>query len=43
MYKISVRQPEGKKPVGISRSRREDNIKSDFREVGYGVGSYSSL
>jgi hypothetical protein len=36
-YKILVEKPEGKKPLGRSRHRCENNIKMGFREVGWGV------
>jgi hypothetical protein len=32
-YRILVRKPEGKKPLGRPRSRRVDNIKMDHREI----------
>jgi hypothetical protein len=32
-----VAKPEGKRPFGIPRRRREDNIKMDLQEVGCGV------
>jgi hypothetical protein len=32
-YKMLVRKPEGRKPLGKSRNRWEDNIKVDFRET----------
>jgi len=31
-----VRKPEGKRPLGRPRRRREDNIKMDPQEVGCG-------
>jgi hypothetical protein len=31
-YKILVRKPEAKRPLGRCRSRWEDNIKMDLRE-----------
>jgi len=31
-----VGKPEGKKPFGRPRPRREDNIKMDLQEVGCG-------
>jgi hypothetical protein len=31
-----VGKPEGKRPVGRPRHRREDNIKMDLREIGWG-------
>jgi hypothetical protein len=33
-YRILVRKPEGKRPLGKPRRRWVDNIKMDFREVG---------
>jgi hypothetical protein len=35
---VLVGKPEGKKPLGRPRSRWEDNIKMDLREVGWGYG-----
>jgi hypothetical protein len=35
-YRILVVKPEGKRPLGITRRRRVDNIKMDFREIGWG-------
>jgi hypothetical protein len=34
--RIFVGKPEGKRPVGIPRSGRVDNIKMDLREIGWG-------
>ncbi|KAJ4429845.1 hypothetical protein ANN_22049 [Periplaneta americana] len=34
-YRVLVGRPEGKRPLGRPRCRREDNIKMDLREVGY--------
>ncbi|KAJ4442930.1 hypothetical protein ANN_04527 [Periplaneta americana] len=34
-YRVLVGMPEGKRPLGRSRRRWEDNIKMDLREVGY--------
>jgi hypothetical protein len=35
----SVRKPEGKRPLGRSRDRWEDNIRMDLKEIGCeGVG-----
>jgi hypothetical protein len=44
VYKIMVRQHEGKRPFGISRRRWEDNIKMDLRETVFGceLNSYDS-
>jgi hypothetical protein len=36
VYRVFVGKPEGKKPLGRSRSGWEDNIKMDLREVGCG-------
>jgi hypothetical protein len=30
-YRVLVRKPEGKRPLGRSRCRWEDNIKMDFQ------------
>jgi len=37
VYRVLVRKPEGKRPLGRHRRRWEDNIKMDLQEVG-GVG-----
>jgi len=34
VYRVLVGKPEGKRPLGRSRHRREDNIKMDLQEVG---------
>jgi hypothetical protein len=36
VYRILVRKPEGKRPLGRTRRRWEDNIKMDLREIGWG-------
>jgi hypothetical protein len=36
VYRILVGKPEGKKPLGRPRRRRESNIKMDLRETGWG-------
>jgi hypothetical protein len=33
-YRILVRKPEGKRPLGRPRRKWVDNIKMDLREVG---------
>jgi hypothetical protein len=33
---ILVGRPEGNRPLGRSRCRRNDNIKMDIQEVGWG-------
>jgi hypothetical protein len=34
VYRVLVGRPEGKRPLGRPRRRREDNIKMDLREIG---------
>jgi hypothetical protein len=34
VYKVLVRQPEGRRPTERSRNRWEDGIKMDLRETG---------
>jgi hypothetical protein len=34
-YRVLVGKPEGMSPLGRLRHRWEDNIKMDFREVGW--------
>jgi hypothetical protein len=34
VYRILVGRPEGRRPLGKPRSRWEDNIKSDLRQIG---------
>jgi hypothetical protein len=33
VYRVLVRRPEGKRPLGRPRRRWEDNIKMDLREI----------
>jgi hypothetical protein len=35
MYKVLVGKSEGKRLLGRPRRRWEDNIRTDFQEVGY--------
>jgi hypothetical protein len=35
-YRILVGKPEGKRPLGRSRRKWVDNIRIDFRDVGWG-------
>ena len=37
VYRILVKKPEGKRPLGRHRRRWEDNIKMDLQEVGRGL------
>jgi hypothetical protein len=34
VYRVLVGRPEGKRPLGRYRSRREDTVKLDLREIG---------
>jgi hypothetical protein len=34
MYRVLVRKPEGKRPLGRPRHRREDGLKMDLRDTG---------
>jgi hypothetical protein len=34
--RVLVGNPEGKRPFGKPRCRRENNIKMDLREIGWG-------
>jgi len=43
VYRVLVGKPEGKKPLGRPRRRREDNIKMDLQEVGRGFGDWMEL
>jgi hypothetical protein len=36
VYRVLVGKPEGKRPLGRTRRRWEDNIKMDLQEVGGG-------
>jgi len=36
-------KPEGKRPLGRTRHRCEDNIKMDLQEVGYGSMDWIEL
>jgi hypothetical protein len=37
VYRFLVGKPEGKRPLGRLRHRREDNIKMNLQEVGWGM------
>jgi hypothetical protein len=39
VHRVLVGKPEGKRPLGRPRRRREDNIKVDLQEVGGVVGT----
>ena len=36
-YKVLVKKPEGRRPLGKPRHRWDDNIKIDLRKVGWGI------
>jgi hypothetical protein len=38
VHRVLVGKPEGKRPLGRSRRRWEDNIKMDLQVVGEGHG-----
>ena len=42
MHRVLVGKPEGKRPLGRSRRRCENNIKMDLQEVG-GGGDWMEL
>jgi hypothetical protein len=37
VYKVLMVKPEGKRPLGRPRHRREDGIRMDLRQTGGGV------
>jgi hypothetical protein len=37
VYKVLVRKPEGKRPLGRPRRRSEDSIRMDLRAICWGV------
>jgi hypothetical protein len=43
VQRMLVGKPEGKRPLGRPRRRREDNIKMDLQEVGGGRGDWMEL
>jgi hypothetical protein len=43
VYRVLLRRPERKRLLGRSRLRREDNIKVDFKEVGWEVMGWIAL
>ena len=43
VHKVLVGKPEGKRPLGRTRRRWEDNIKLDLQEVGRGCGDWMEL
>jgi hypothetical protein len=43
VYRVLVGKPEGKRPLGRPRRRREDYIKIDLQEGGRGGGDWIKL
>ena len=43
LHRVLVGKPEGKRPLGRSRRRCEDNIKKDLQEVGGGCEDWMEL
>ena len=43
VYRVLVGKPEGKIPLGISRRRWVDNIRTDLQEVGCGYVDWIGL
>ena len=41
--RVLVGKPKGKRPLGRTRRRREDNIKMDLQEVGESRGDWMEL
>jgi hypothetical protein len=38
VYKVLVGKPKGKRPLGISRRRWQNEIRMDIGEIGWGCG-----
>ena len=38
MYRVLLRKPEGRRPLGRPRRRSVDNIRMDLQEVGIWTG-----
>jgi hypothetical protein len=43
VYRVLVGKPDGKRPLGRSKLRWEDNIKMDLQEVGCGSMDWIEL
>ena len=39
-FKILIRKPTGKRPLGRPRRRWEDNIRMDLEEIGINAGNW---
>jgi hypothetical protein len=42
-YRILVGKPEGRRPLGRPRRKREDNIKMDLMDIGWGGVDWIAL
>jgi hypothetical protein len=38
VYMVLVRKPEGMRPIGIPRHKREDGIRMDLNKIGWWEG-----
>jgi hypothetical protein len=43
VYRVLMGKPEAKRPLGRPRRRREDGIRMDFREIGWGSVNWFQL
>jgi hypothetical protein len=43
VYRILMAKPEGKRPLGRPRSRWEDGVRMDLREIGLGSVDWIQL
>jgi hypothetical protein len=43
VYNILVGKPEGRRPLGRPRRRREDNTKMDLGKIGFGAVDWINL
>jgi hypothetical protein len=43
VYRVLVRRPESRRPLGRPRHRWEDNIKLDIREIGIDGANWIQL
>jgi hypothetical protein len=43
VYRVLVGKPEGKRPLGRTTRRWEDNVRMDLQEVGCGCGDWIGL
>jgi hypothetical protein len=42
-YRVLVGKSDGKRPLGVPRRRWVENIKMDFREIGWGSMNWINL